>query len=127
MANPAAAVPAAAGVGAGHVNVPNLAAILQGMNQQNAAINQQRADSYAEQNRVREKKEWIDRESRKIERCEGLPEKSMRQWVRAMLGAMTRIPQLQNAALNAPQLQQMQQAVDRQLGHDSCRTFDKGS
>ena len=59
---------------------------------------------------IREKNEWLETEKGKVDVCEGLPERAMRAWLRSMLSAMGRTPQVQTANAN------QQAAVDRELG-----------
>jgi hypothetical protein len=103
------------GGGAGAALGP-LPAILQGIQQQNAAVQQHQVDVRAEEQRLREKKEWLTIEGRKVPECEGLPEPAMRKWPRVVMGAMGRIPQLQNAGMGAVQLQALQVVIDLEFG-----------
>jgi hypothetical protein len=67
-------------------------------------------EKHARDNVVREKREWLDIEARKIDNCEGLPERAMRQWLRSHVLAMGRTPQIVPA--NVAQ----QATLDKELG-----------
>ena len=67
-------------------------------------------EKHARDSVVREKREWLDIEARKIDNCEGLPERAMRQWLRSHVLAMGRTPQIVPA--NVAQ----QATLDKELG-----------
>ena len=57
-------------------------------------MNQEAADRWADEVATREKRDWLEKEQRKIENCEGLPERSMRSWLRKVILVMGRTRQL---------------------------------
>ena len=79
------------------------------------------------ENVARHKRDWINDEAHKIEKCEGLPCHSMREWLRAMKSAMGRTPQIDRRNMTNDAADRHQADVDREIGRKLMSRTARGA
>lgn len=82
--------------------------------QANVDARQAEKDKHTADEVSRAKREWVNDEAAKIEKCEGLPAMSMRNWLRSLKNALKRIPLIDRDSVPNPD--EVQEQVNRDLG-----------